>query len=473
MPEKSATDPLEQERLHLLFTQARSASILAFFGALACLAILFHAKPGPGPVLWFAGIAVATLIRLYLYHRFFAQDNDSMPASHWLRLHFWTGGMIGIAWGCLPLVPLGDAPLYVQELRTLVPAFLVMAAITSYGVFFTHYMMLLATTGLTTVVTHLAARGQEGIPEAIIFFLFTPALTITAKRYCNSLITSMEARHRSHQLVEELTEANSDLSRQNTIMNRQRGLLEQEEELAQHVFGQLIIGGDRKLPGIHTWNQPMGSLSGDLTQTARGPSGQAYVFISDFTGHGLPAALGALPASSIFLAMAAKGLPVDLIAAELNTKLNQLLPVGYFCCAALIELSEDHRTLQVWNSGLPPVLIKRRGQPGYERIGSHGLPLGVTVCDAFDSQPVSIELSAGDLVYAYTDGLTEAENPAGEMWGIERLEQFLGRPDLPAPRLPALIDAILEHVAQAPASDDISIVELEASVTAAERADAA
>ena len=473
MSTNNRDEGLEQERLTLLFKQARSASAIALLGALACMGVMVHASPGAGPVIWFAGILLATSVRFALYHRFFADDGRTLHAEYWLRLHFWTGGLIGLAWGCLPLIPLSDAPLYAQQLQTLVPGFLVMAAITSYGVYFSHYLMLLAATGLTTILTHLTARGAEAIPEAILYVVFAPVMTLTAKRYCDSLITSMKARRHAHDLVDKLTEANGDLMSQNTIMAQQRSLLEQEEELAKHVFGQLILGGDRKLPGIHTWNQSMGSLSGDLTQTARGPAGQAYVFLADFTGHGLPAALGALPASSIFLAMAAKGLAVDAIATELNTKLNQLLPVGYFCCAVLLELSADRQRLRVWNSGLPPVLVKRRQRAGYQRISSHGLPLGVAVGEAFNSWSQEIELQAGDQVYAYTDGLTEAENTKGERWGTERLEHFLERPDLPTPRLPALIDAVLEYVAQAPTSDDISVVEVETGTTAVERADAA
>jgi serine phosphatase RsbU (regulator of sigma subunit) len=473
MSENSRSDSLEQDRLHLLFKQARSASAIALLGAVACLSVMLHARPGPGPVIWFAAIAAATGLRFALYQRFFAADERSPDASHWLRLHFWTGGLIGVVWGSLPMVSMAGAPMYAQQLQTLVPGFLVMAAITSYGVYFSHYMFLLTTTGLTTTVSHLAARGAEGMPEVILYLVFAPVMAVTARRYCDSLITSMKAQRHSHHLVEKLTEANKDLVSQNTVMTQQRSLLEQEGDLAKHVFGQLILGGDCKLPGIHTWNQPMGSLSGDLTQTARGPSGQAYIFLSDFTGHGLPAALGALPASSVFLAMASKGLPVESIATELNTKLNQLLPIGYFCCAVLLELSADQRTLNVWNSGLPPVLVKRRDKAGYERIISHSLPLGVITGEAFDTPAQRVELRPGDLVYAYTDGLTEAANRDGEMWGTERLENFLERPDLPFPRLPALIEEVLQHIDRAPTSDDISIVEVEAGSVAAERADAA
>jgi len=446
---------------------------MASLGALACMGVMLHAKTGSGPVIWFVAILLTTGLRFALYHRFFNSDARDFSVEYWLRQHFWTGGLIGVAWGSLPLLPMADAPVYAQQLQTMVPGFLLMAAITSYGVYFSHYAFLLGTTGLTTMVSHLATRGAEGIPEAILYLVFAPVMAVTARRYSDSLVTSMRARRHSHHLVEKLTEANGDLVDQNSVMTQQRSLLEQEENLAKHVFRQLILGGDCKLPGIHTWNQSMGSLSGDLTQTARGPSGQAYIFLSDFTGHGLPAALGALPASSVFLAMASKGLPLESIATELNTKLNQLLPVGYFCCAVLFELSADHRSLQVWNGGMPPVLVRRGGQTGYQRISSHSLPLGVATGEAFDAPTHRVELHPGDLVYAYTDGLTEAENRNGEMWGAERLESFLERPDLPIPRLPALIEEVLRHVDQAPTSDDISVVEVEASQVTAERADAA
>ncbi|MCP5430089.1 MAG: serine/threonine-protein phosphatase [Chromatiaceae bacterium] len=124
------------------------------------------------------------------------------------------------------------------------------------------------------------------------------------------------------------------------------------------------------------------------------------------------------------LAMAGKGLPVDVIARELNNKLRQLLPIGYFCCAVLLELSADRRSIHVWNGGLPPVLIKRRSQPGYEKIASHSLPLGVVGNDEFESTAQRHHLHAGDLLYAYSDGLTEAENFDGEMWGSTGWRHF-------------------------------------------------
>jgi serine phosphatase RsbU (regulator of sigma subunit) len=471
-------DYVSHQRLRLLFAQAHTASYLALLSAVVCAVVFWQVAPGQGPLIWLGGVMLATAFRFWLYWWFSAADIRRFPEAHWLRHHSWTAALIGMTWGALPLIPLEGGGghlggIHLHELQTLVPAFVLMAAITSYGVYFSQYLILLTSISVTTVAARLYMGGIGSFAEVLLFALFVPLLALTARRYGASLIASAEATLRSEQLVTELTRTNDQLQQHNSTLAQQQHLLEQEEALAQHVFAQLVLGGDHRLPGVHAWNQPMGSLSGDLTHTARGPDGQTYVFLGDFTGHGLPAALGALPASLVFLAMAGKGLAVETIAGELNTKLTQLLPVGYFCCAVLLELSPDRRTAQVWNGGLPPILIRRSRRGTHEHLRSHSLPLGVVDADTFDPTAHQIDLEPDDLLYAYSDGLTEAENSGGEMWGAARLERFLLRDDLPTPRLPALIDTILDYVKQAPATDDISVLEIEASPRAAAEADAA
>ena len=411
---------------------------------------------------YLAAVWAAVALRFQVYRRFFNTEPGRDSVRTWLLRNSWSTVLVGLAWGSVPLLPDHDVSTYTHQLQSIIPGFILMAAITSYGVYFSQYLALWASTGIATVSTTLYTHGLDAAGEALLMALFLPVLLVTAKRYGASLSTSLEAKHRSEQLVAQMTETNNELQHHNALLAHQRDQIEQEERLAHHVFHQLTLGGDHRLPGVHTWNQAMGSLSGDLTQTARGPEGQTYIFLGDFTGHGLPAALGALPASSVFLAMVAKGLPVDMIATELNRKLFHLLPVGYFCCAVLIELSADRSRASIWNGGLPPLLLRRSGAAGYEKIPSQSVPLGVLDADEFATEAHSRDLRPGDVLYAYTDGLTEAENVDGEMWGFDRLEQLLLRDDIGSPKLPTLIDAVLEHVNLAPASDDISVVELEA-----------
>ena len=72
------------------------------------------------------------------------------------------------------------------------------------------------------------------------------------------------------------------------------------------------------------------------------------VLLGDFTGHGLPAAIGALPLAEVFHGMVSKRFALEDVLREVNTKLKSILPVGVFCCAtaAHLELSQSqHRGL--------------------------------------------------------------------------------------------------------------------------------
>ncbi|MCP5430088.1 MAG: hypothetical protein H6962_07670 [Chromatiaceae bacterium] len=105
---------------------------------------------------------------------------------------------------------------------------------------------------LTTIATSVYAEGWAGVTVAILSRYSPLILALTAKRYGESLAQSIEARSQAAELVQELTATNSDLMHQNALLEQQRDLIEQEEALAQHVFRQLILGGDHRLPGVHT-----------------------------------------------------------------------------------------------------------------------------------------------------------------------------------------------------------------------------
>ena len=71
-------------------------------------------------------------------------------------------------------------------------------------------------------------------------------------------------------------------------------------------------------------------FNGDLLLATRTPSGSMYVMLGDFTGHGLPAAIGAIPVAEVFYGMANKGFSIAAIVAETNRKLRAILPTEVF-----------------------------------------------------------------------------------------------------------------------------------------------
>jgi len=444
---------MQEEKLTLLLKQTAASSYLAIASALITLVVLGWYHYTPWLLAWTAGVVLVSLTRTRLYRGFVASFPGKHAFGKWDMRHKWSGAASGGLWGLLAMFPVEPLPLALQSYPLLGPAIVATAALSSYSIRSDHYRIFLASLITSLLISYTVINGAQALPAFLIFCIFGALLDTIARHYGSTLNTALETRHEAEAARQELEQANAHLARQHQLHV-------QEEEIARHVFEQLTLGSDHNIPGIHTWNQAMGKLSGDLIQVARDSEGDVYIFLGDFTGHGLPAALGAVPASTVFRTMVGKGLDVPVIAEELNSKLHTLLPTGYFCCAAIMKLSANHHKLTLWSGGLPPVLIKRQVDGKLQEIPADHLPLGVVGNDEFSSSCSHWELCDGDRVFTYSDGLTEAENADGEMWGKERLALFLSNRATPGSILEHLKDKIMEFTNLAPASDDISVVEI-------------
>ncbi|NOQ93523.1 MAG: SpoIIE family protein phosphatase [Methylophaga sp.] len=264
-------------------------------------------------------------------------------------------------------------------------------------------------------------------------------------------------------IIQDITEwkkSDKKLKQAMDELKSKQAQLEDEEQIAKHVFANIISTNNETLEELASWCVPMGIFSGDMILSSSLPSGGLRVVLCDFTGHGLPAALGAVPVSSIFRAMADKGLPLDILMGELNKKLKELLPTGIFCCIAGIDIDAARTHAHIWNAGLPDVIIVSDNGDIKQRVKSDHLPLGVVDYDHKEIHCVDVRLEIGDMIYAYSDGLTEAENEAGDMFGQDRFEQLLNEESNLDGRLVGIRNKISSYMGKAAATDDISLVEI-------------
>lgn len=274
------------------------------------------------------------------------------------------------------------------------------------------------------------------------------------KQQFNRLIGHLEHQYE----VEEQQRAELELLV--TDLKAKQSIIDQEEEIARQVFEKVTQAGKHNNPNVHFWNKPMTGFSGDLLMSVESKTGFTYVMMCDFTGHGLPAALGAIPVSLVFYPMAKNDVGIPEIVSEINDKLLNLLPTAFFCCAAIMVLDRSHKSCIFWNGGLPPLLhYDSEGELKASLEGGH-LPLGIAPYAMKDTIPQEILLEPGDSIYAYTDGLTEADNPDGEMFNESRLLAALSTPSNNTSRIPLVRNQVEGFMAEAPASDDISIIEL-------------
>ena len=244
-----------------------------------------------------------------------------------------------------------------------------------------------------------------------------------------------------------------------TIAENNQHLLH-EQHVAKAVFDNVAHSGCLNAANIKYMLSPLAVFNGDVLLAARKPSGGMHVFLGDFTGHGLPAAIGAMPMAEIFYGMTAKGFGIRDILREINLKLKSILPVGFFCCAAVVDLSFTKRSISMWMGGVPDCYLLSDEGRGFKSIRSHHLPLGVLSSEKFDDEMTDHAMDIGDRLFMWSDGIIEARNAESEMFGEDRLLSIFQR-DLPANDLfEAVKTDVSDFVGESERDDDTTIIEL-------------
>lgn len=236
-----------------------------------------------------------------------------------------------------------------------------------------------------------------------------------------------------------------------------RQAAEDEARLGRHIMEHLTDTAGLRDPMLRTYNRPAGEFSGDLLCATRGPGDILYLLLADATGHGLPAALSAMPLPQVFYGMAAKGFSLASMAEELNRKLKRLMPADRFVAATLAAIDVAGGTVEIWNGGNPDaLLIDERGDV-IQRWRSRHPPLGILPDGVFSGGTQTCRVHApGDLLIC-SDGLVEAESPDGNGYGLDRIVDEFAR----APRHDRharLIEGLEAHLAGGIPHDDASFM---------------
>jgi len=246
--------------------------------------------------------------------------------------------------------------------------------------------------------------------------------------------------------------------------------LKHEYQVAEAVFAKVMHSDALRAPNIKYLVSPQAVFNGDILLAAYRPSGELHLMIGDFTGHGLSAAIGAIPVADIFHGMTAKGFPIPEIIAEMNHKLLRVLPRGLFLGAALLELDAGGRTLSVWNGGLPDVVVTAGDrQKVIARLGSRAFPLGVVETGQLDCTVETLGVEPGYHIYVHTDGLTETDNGAGERFGEARLHGCFGREGDSIPTYDRILNDLQEFRGYRDQSDDVTLLQVVVDAAAARK----
>lgn len=147
------------------------------------------------------------------------------------------------------------------------------------------------------------------------------------------------------------------------------------------------------------------------------------VLAADVSGKGIPAAMFMMKAKSIIKDLAEMNLPVNEVFTRANEKLCEGNDAGMFVTAwmGIIDLENGHVCYA--NAGHnPPVVIRHGKRPEYLRSKAGFVLAGM---EGMQYAMQEFDLSVGDRLYLYTDGVTEAENCSEQQYGTKRLQKFI------------------------------------------------
>jgi phosphoserine phosphatase RsbU/P len=248
------------------------------------------------------------------------------------------------------------------------------------------------------------------------------------------------------------------------IQNSRLIALERELAIARTIQQSLLPGEPPRIAGLDVAGAcvPASNVGGDYFDfVPAGPSSLAFL-VADVSGHNLAAALLQTAARAAFRSAALADPAPDSVLRRASGALHDDLSRSeHFLTAWLGCVDAETGRLTYADAGHNPALHWRAATGDVRRLSSGGIPIGVDSRAAFDA--ASVLLASGDLVVAYTDGITEA-SPAGpeSQYGEARLAALLGtlagRPARDV--VEAVLADVARHCGERPAGDDRSLVVL-------------
>ena len=237
----------------------------------------------------------------------------------------------------------------------------------------------------------------------------------------------------------------------------QRAALQRDLDLAYQVQRNLLPQKGLRVGGWETSYHfaPVGAVSGDYCDLI--PSdGRLLFLVGDVAGKGVAASMLMAQLHALFRSLTGMSLPLGQIVAYVNRFFCESALAGQYA-TLVCGLAKPTGEVEIHNAGHCPAIVVGRG--GVSCIEPTGLPLGMFLETEFSATPVQLE--AGDTLFLYTDGLSEASNESGE-YGVDRVMTLVHQQ---AARQPAeLIDACLDDVRAftngAPSFDDMTVLAL-------------
>src|ERR687890_29377 len=205
---------------------------------------------------------------------------------------------------------------------------------------------------------------------------------------------------------------------------RERERVEQEMRVARRIQQGSLPEGVPTLGGwqIDSYYQPAREVGGDFYEFYQLGDGRVGFAVGDGTGKGVPAAI-LMTGTSAYLGgvAAASGASPGEALALANEALYARIPPNMFVTCFYAILEPESATLSYANAGHDLPYLHHRGD--CEELRARGMPLGLMPGMGYEEKEIVLDVGEG--VFFYSDGLVEAHDPEGEMFGFPRLRALV------------------------------------------------
>jgi serine phosphatase RsbU (regulator of sigma subunit)/anti-sigma regulatory factor (Ser/Thr protein kinase) len=235
----------------------------------------------------------------------------------------------------------------------------------------------------------------------------------------------VRSRTKVERTSKDLEASNQELEVANKELETYYHSAEQELRMARRIQHALL---PKDLPELEGWQiayhyQPAREVGGDFYDFLRFEDGQVGLVIGDVSGKGMAAALVMANTQSVLRAVARRrGITPGQVLEEANELMCAYIPPNTFVTCFYGVLEPKSGRLVYANAGHDLPYLRRRNDDA-EEIRARGMPLGLMPGMLYEEGEAV--LAVGDDLLFYSDGLVEAHDPTGEMFGFPRLQGLI------------------------------------------------
>jgi serine phosphatase RsbU (regulator of sigma subunit)/CHASE1-domain containing sensor protein/anti-sigma regulatory factor (Ser/Thr protein kinase) len=257
---------------------------------------------------------------------------------------------------------------------------------------------------------------EEGAESNLPTFVLASGFGMSLLIFGITLLV-VRSRSRAERYSEDLEVANKELESFYYSV-------EQELGTARSIQHALL---PKDLPKLDGWKiayhyQPAREVGGDFYDFLPLDEGRVGLVIGDVSGKGIAAALVMANTQSVLRAIARRSkIAPGRVLAEANEMLYAYIPAGTFVTCFYGVLDPESGRLLYANAGHDPPYLQRDGNA--QELIARGMPLGLMPGMPYEEKEA--DLASGDDLLFYSDGLVEAHDPEGEMFGFPRLRELI------------------------------------------------